>query len=118
MAARPHAPNEKGSASVELIAVLPMLGLAALVAAQIAIAGGALWSAGIAARAGARAAHVGAEAGPAARRALPPPLRGDSTVDERNGVRVRVRVPKLLPGMPRLTVGARSSLEAADASAR
>jgi hypothetical protein len=112
------APKDDGSASVELIAVLPMLGLAALVAAQIALAGGALWSAGIAARAGARATHVGGEAAQAARRALPAPLRDEAAVSDRDGVRVRVRVPALLPGLPRLMVGARSSLESGNAPRR
>ncbi|MBA3866912.1 MAG: pilus assembly protein, partial [Solirubrobacterales bacterium] len=46
--------RERGTASVELIAVVPFLLLALLVAAQIALAGQALWSASVAARAGAR----------------------------------------------------------------
>ncbi len=54
--------REEGTASVELVAVVPLLLLAALVAAQIGLAGQALWSAGIAARAGARAALVGGDA--------------------------------------------------------
>ena len=56
--------GEEGTASVELIAVVPFLLLALLVAAQIALAGQALWSASVAARAAARAALVGG--GPAA----------------------------------------------------
>jgi hypothetical protein len=99
---------------VELVGTLPFLGLALLAAAQIAITGMALWEAAISARAGARAIAVGSEARPAARRALPPPLRDGSTVSDRGGVEVRVRVPALMPGMPRLAVGARSSLEAGD----
>ena len=95
---------------MELVATLPFLGLALLAAAQIAIAGAALWSAAIAARAGARAAEVGNGARPAARRALPAPLRDGATVTSRDGVEVRVTVPALLPGLPRLAVGARSSL--------
>ena len=106
--------GERGVATVEFVATLPFLGLALLAAAQIAIAGAALWSAAIAARAGARAAEVGNGARPAATRALPPPLRDGATVSDRDGVEVRVRVPALLPGLPRLAVGARSSLEAGD----
>ncbi|MGC1165805.1 MAG: hypothetical protein WA862_06845, partial [Solirubrobacterales bacterium] len=53
--------REEGTASVELVAVVPFLLLAVLVAVQIALAGQALWSAGVAARAGARAALVGNE---------------------------------------------------------
>ena len=71
-----------------------------------------MWSAAISARAGARAQQVGAEPGPAARRALPPPLREGAGVThgEEDGVRVRVEVPKLLPGLPPIAVGAHSSL--------
>ena len=55
--------------------MVPFLLLAILVAAQLALAGQALWSASVAARAGARAALVGGDAPAAARRALPPSLR-------------------------------------------
>ena len=51
--------GERGTASVELVAAVPFLLLALAVAAQIALAGQALWSASVAARAGARAALVG-----------------------------------------------------------
>jgi hypothetical protein len=102
--------RQRGQAAVDLVATLPFLGLALLVAAQIAIAGAAMWSAAIAARAGARAEAVGGGARGAARRALPPPLRGGAEVSDGDGVRVRVRVPGLVPGLPRLAVGARSAL--------
>jgi hypothetical protein len=61
--------GERGTASVELVAAVPFLLLALAVAAQIALAGQALWSASVAARAGARAALVGADPKAAARRA-------------------------------------------------
>jgi hypothetical protein len=102
--------REDGTASVELIAVVPFLLLAVLVAAQIGLAGQALWSAGVAARAGARANLVGRDAEEAARRALPPTMRDGAKVSEDEGVAVQVAVPRLLPVLPRLTVGARSSL--------
>lgn len=105
--------GQRGAASVELVATLPLVGLALLLAAQIAIAGAVLWSAAIAARAGARSAAVGGEPRAAAKRALPPPLRDGAAVSDGDGVQVRVRVPALLPGLPRLAVGARSSLGAA-----
>jgi hypothetical protein len=110
--------GDRGSASVELVATLPFLGLALLAAAQIAITGAALWAAAISARAGARAVEVGGEARPAATRALPQPLRDGATVSDRDGVEVRVRVPALFPGVPRLAVGAHSSLEAGDGAGR
>jgi hypothetical protein len=103
--------REDGTASVELIAVVPFLLLAVLVAAQIALAGGALWAAGVAARAGARAALVGGAAGPAARRALPPSLRAGAQVGDGDRVTVRVTVPRLLPGLPPFRVEARTALE-------
>jgi hypothetical protein len=103
--------REGGTASVELIAVVPFLLLAALAAAQIGAAGQALWSAGIAARAGARAELVGAEPSGAARRALPKGLREGAQVIAREGVVVRVVVPRLLPGMPRLTVESGTRLD-------
>jgi len=106
--------REEGTASVELVAVVPFLLLAVLVAAQIALGGWTLWSAGVAARAGARAALVGGEAEAVARRALPPPLRRGAEVVAAEPVRVRVPIPRLLPGLPRLEVGAESSLVAAD----
>jgi hypothetical protein len=103
--------REEGTASVELIAAVPFLLLALLAAAQIAVAGEALWAASVAARAGARAALVGGDASAAARRALPPSMRGGSKVDDSDGVAVRVAVPRLLPALPRVTVGASSDLE-------
>jgi len=102
--------REEGTASVELIAAVPFLLLAVVVAAQLALAGQALWSAGVAARAGARAALVGGDAAAAARRALPPPLRPGAEVDDAEGVSVRVAIPRLLPGLPPLKVGAKSGL--------
>jgi hypothetical protein len=94
--------------------VVPFLLLAVLAAVQIALAGQALWSASVAARAGARAALVGDDAAAAARRALPPSLRGDSEVAGASDFSVRVPVPRLFPGLPRVMVGARAELEPGD----
>jgi len=102
--------REEGTASVELIAALPFLLLAVLVAAQLALAGQAFWSAAIAARAGARAALVGGDAEVVARRALPPALRSGAQVSDADAVAVRVAVPRLLPALPRLMIGAESGL--------
>jgi hypothetical protein len=104
--------GEAGTASIELIAVLPFLLIAVALAAQLALAGEALWSAGVAARAGARAALVGGDAAKAARRALPPSMREGAKVDASGGVSVRAPVPGLVPGLPRVTVGASADLEA------
>jgi len=106
--------RESGSASVELVAVLPFLLLAVVLAAQLALVGQALWSASIAARAGARAALVGSSAEVVAKHALPPPLRSGAGVEEGDaGVSVRVLVPRLLP-LPQLGVAARSDLDGDD----
>jgi hypothetical protein len=102
--------REEGTAAVELIAVAPFLLLALVVAAQFALAGQALWSAAVAARAGARAELVGGDAERAARRALPPPLRPAVRVKEGGAVAVSVTSPRLLPWFPPLRVGAESGL--------
>lgn len=110
--ARSRSHGEDGTASVELIAAIPFLLLAVVIAAQAALAGHALWSASVAARAGARAALVGGDAELVARRALPPVMRSGARVEDGDGVSVRVLVPSLLPRLPALRVGASSSLEA------
>lgn len=111
---RGAAHGEEGTASVELVAVVPFLLLAILVAAQIALAGQALWSASVAARAGARAALVGGDVAAAARASLPPSMRAAMRVEEEDGVAVKVGVPRLIPPLPRLRVEAHSGLEPAD----
>jgi hypothetical protein len=99
-----------GTASVELIGVLPALLLVVLIAGQIAMAGYALWSAALAARAGARAAVVGADSGRAARGTLPSLLREGALVRGGKVVTVRVGVPRLLPALPRFDVAAGTAL--------
>src|SRR6266540_6377373 len=108
--------EQRGQASVELIAAVPVLLLVTLLVAQLAFAGYALWSAGVAARAGARAAYVGGDAEGAARSALPLVLRGGASVSDRDGVGVRVEVPSLVPGVPRIPVVARARIGAGDAA--
>ncbi|HMJ72048.1 MAG TPA: hypothetical protein VK471_01655 [Solirubrobacterales bacterium] len=106
--------REDGTASVEMVAVVPFLLLAVLVAAQIGLAGEALWAAGVAARAGARAALVGGDAEAAARRALPSSMRSGADVSDADAVSVRVAIPRLLPVLPTVTVGAKAALESGD----
>lgn len=102
--------REEGTASVELIAVVPFLLLAVFVAAQVGAIGEALWSAGVAARAGARAALVGGDPKATARRALPTGLGGDVRLTEDGNVTVPIHVPRLLPAIPPLTVETESGL--------
>lgn len=106
--------GEEGTASVELVAVVPFLLLAVFAVAQVALAGQALWSASVAARAGARAAAVGGDPTAAARAALPPSMRPQAQVEDEDGVEVRVEVPRLIPSLPPVRVGASSSLEGGD----
>ena len=110
MARRPD--SDLGQASVEFVAIVPALLLATLIAAQIGLAGHALWSAANAARAGARAAHVGGDGAEAARRALPSSLRGGAEISDDDSVRVEVRVPALVPLLPKFGVAAETALTA------
>ncbi|MBK5233632.1 MAG: hypothetical protein JJE13_11710 [Thermoleophilia bacterium] len=102
--------GERGSVSIELIGALPIVLLSLLVAAQIVIAGYALWSAGIAAKAGARAVLTGKAPRPAAEHALPGPLRRDLKVTRDDGLKVGVRIPALIPGLPESFVYGTGSL--------
>ena len=101
-----------GQASVELVAVLPAIAFAVMIAAQGISAGWALWSAGNAARAGARAEQVGSDGEAVARRNLPGPLRAGAEVDLRDGVRVRVRIPAVVPAIELPEISASSTLAA------
>ena len=103
--------RESGQASAELVAIVPLLVLVVVAAAQMTAAGWALWSAANAARAGARAAEVGTDARRVALDALPASLRERAEVDDEEAVQVRVRVPRLVPGIPRFAVDAASNLD-------
>jgi hypothetical protein len=103
--------TNSGQASVEFVAVLPALAVCLILAGQAVAAGWALWSAGNAARAGARAEHVGGDPESAARQALPGPLRRDAVISSRDGVRVKLRVPALVPGIELPSVAASSTLD-------
>jgi Flp pilus assembly protein TadG len=83
--------DERGQASVEMVAALPALLLAALVALQLLAAGYALTLADGAAEAGALALASGGSAADAAREALPGWARSDVSV-EVDGDRVSVRL--------------------------
>jgi len=110
--------GDSGQASVELIAAIPALALVTLLVAQLALAGYTLWSAGVAARAGARAAYVGGDGERAARASLPGALRKNASIVDRDGLQVRVRAPSLVPGLPRVPVTARAGLGVGDGGGR
>jgi hypothetical protein len=96
--------SQRGQAAVELVALLPLVALVAAALLQAALAGHAMWAAAQAARAGARAAAVGADPRTAVRAALPARLA--------HGVRVRrgstgeVRVAVRIPSVAGLRLGA------------
>jgi hypothetical protein len=103
--------RERGQASVELVAALPVLTLLAGLALQLAVVGWGLWTSANAARAGARADHVGGDARSAARSAVPTALREGFEASE-DPMEVRLRVPSLLPGIESIPVSARAHLDA------
>jgi hypothetical protein len=92
--------GERGQATVEFVAVLPFVVLAALVAWQLVLAGHAAWLAGHAARVAARADAVGRGIEAGARSALPHSHEAGLRVRRlpEGGVSVSVPVPLLLPG--------------------
>ena len=94
--ARFHA--ETGQASVEAVAIVPALILAALIGWQLVLVGQTLWLCAAAARTAARADVVGLSPGRAARSAVPSSLERGMSVERADGGRVRVelRLPILL----------------------
>ena len=111
-----RAADDSGQAAVELVAIVPVALAICLGLAQLAVAGYSLWSAGDAARAGARAGHVGGDAEGAARSALPELLEDEARIDASGGsgsesaVSVLVDVPPLIPGLPAIPVHASARL--------
>jgi hypothetical protein len=90
--------SESGQASVELVALLPVVAVLAVALWQAVVAGQAAWLAGSSARAAARASAIGGDARAAAASALPGALRRGLRVDERpdGTVRVRIGVPSVV----------------------
>ncbi|HVD38275.1 MAG TPA: hypothetical protein VNC15_05545 [Solirubrobacterales bacterium] len=92
--------TERGQATVELVAALPALLLAALVALQLLLAGYAITLADGAAEAGALALASGGSAAEAAREALPGWAEDDVSVAVEGGeVSVRLRPPSPIEGL-------------------
>lgn len=96
----------RAQASVELVAVVPLIVFAAAVAVQVGLAAHAWGAAREAARSGARALEVDAPARAAARRTLGDGLARRAevrVVTDRDGTRrvvVRLPVPMILPWVP------------------
>jgi hypothetical protein len=104
-----------GQAAVELLAVVPALLVAGLVAWQLVLVGQAAWLSAHAARVAARADLVGEDPAAAARSALPEHLARGVEVrkgSERSAL-VRVPVPLVHPSWGGgVKIGASASLEA------
>lgn len=98
--------GQRGQAAVELVALLPLIGLLAIAGLQVVVTLHVWGAARESARAGARGAQVGAPASDAVRAALPRSLARVATVhlstglDGSHRVRVRVPVPSLAPWIP------------------
>lgn len=107
--------NSRGQASVELVAALPALLLAATIALQLLAAGYAMTLADGAAEAGALALASGGSAAESARGALPGWAEDDVAVSVSGGtVSVSLRPPSPLAALAeRLTVTSVASVRAA-----
>ena len=111
---RAHEPRgERGQASVEFVALLPLLAVVAGLLWQAVVAGQAVWLAGSAARAAARASAVGADPRAAARRVLPARLRAGLAIrsHDHGGVRVAIAIPSVASALRLGTVTARARLQ-------
>jgi hypothetical protein len=106
------AQSDRGQASVELVALVPMLIAAGLVAAQLLAVGYSSVLAGNAAEAGALALAGGGDARAAVRRALPGWSRAQVSV-KGGEVKVELRPPTLLRALTgELEVSATAAVEA------
>jgi hypothetical protein len=106
--------SDDGQATVELVALLPLVGLLVALLWQALLAGETVWLSGGAARAAARAAAVGADPADAARGVLPERLeRGMHVAREPDGaVTLVLRVPAAFGAGTIASVTARARFEA------
>jgi len=100
---------ENGQATVELVAVLPVVGLVLLLAWQALVAGQTWWLAGAAARDAARASALGGDPLSAARHALPTARLGRTGAD--GTIRVRATIPSVVAGLRFGSVRVRARME-------
>jgi len=110
--------SEHGQATVELVALLPLMAVLAALVWQAVVAGQAVWLAGSAARAAARASAIGADASAAARRVLPDRLERGLVVRPATsgegggeGVHVAIAIPAVVGSGRLTTVSARARLQ-------
>ena len=94
--------STRGQATVELVALLPLIAVGLLGCWQLVLVAHTAWSAHAAARSAARAHAVGADELAAARASLPASLDRRVRVGEADGagrVPVTLRIPVVLPGV-------------------
>ena len=106
--------GERGQATVELVALLPLAGLLVALLWQALLAGETLWLSGGAARAAARAAAVGGDPVAAARAVLPLRLERDLRVrrEDDGAVAVVLHVPAALGRGSLASITTRARFEA------
>ena len=107
--------TEQGQATVELVTLLPLMAVLAALLWQAVVAGQAVWLAGSAARAAARASALGTDASAAARRVLPERLERGLVVRRvrsgAKGVQVAIAIPAIVGSGRLTTVRARARLQ-------
>jgi Flp pilus assembly protein TadG len=103
--------GEEGQASVELVALLPLLLAVILVFFQLVLVGASAWLASTAARDAARASALGTDPRAAASSSLPSAFRhGLSVSTTGSGVRIRLPIPTLT-GIDLGSLSATASME-------
>jgi hypothetical protein len=113
---RPLRDGERAQATVELVALLPLMAILAALLWQLVVAGQAVWLAGSAARAAARASAIGDDGAAAARRVLPARLQRGLVVRAAPsgadaGVRVAIAIPAIVGSGRLTTVSASARLQ-------
>jgi hypothetical protein len=106
--------SDDGQATVELVALLPFVGLVIAILWQVALAGSAIWFAGGAARAAARAEAVGTDPLRAARGVLPGRLEHGLRVhrERDGGIALVVQIPAVLGSGALTSITTRAHFEA------
>jgi len=104
----------RGQATVELVALLPLVGLLVALLWQALLAGETVWLSGVAARAAARAVAVGVDPVAAARGVLPARFERGLRVSRApdGSVSLGLRVPMAVGGGTLASVTTRAGFEA------
>jgi hypothetical protein len=113
-----HDPSDdSGQASVEFIAVLPIIAAMLLLSWQAVLAGHTVWAATTAVRAAARAAALGGDPAAAARAHLPAALEPGLRISRgaAGAVELSLRVPRVIAAIPLGRVSATSHFRPQDA---